>query len=249
MMRHLYKLGLLLLLIISFSLPSRAMKEMEANPFDHPQKIELQPIEEDIRAVLESEVGSDFEAKLTQHPFPLEVVADREVKYKIEDLNVNPQKTRFSASLVFEDYDVKPIRLAGSLTIMTKVPALTRVINPREKIEESDLEWITVPARRITKSSITEETQLIGAEPRNTPLKPGVLLRMTDLKRSRPVQKGQIVQVTLNHPKMSLDLKAKAMEDGDVGQIIKLNNLDSNKTLHAKVFEVGHAIIEINEIQ
>lgn len=247
-MKRFYKL-LLLLIFSGLSVFSWAQEPEVANPFDHPQKIEQQAIEEEIKTILENEVGSDFEARLTQHPFPLEVVADREVHYKMEDLHVNPQKTRFSASLVFEDYDVKPIKLGGSLTVMTKVPALTRVINPREKIGESDIEWITIPARRITKSSITEEEQLIGAEPRNTPLKPGVLLRMTALKRSRAVQKGQIVQVSLTHPKMSLDLKAKTLEDGDIGQIIKLNNLDSNKTFHAKVLEAGRAVIEINETQ
>lgn len=223
-------------------------KPKEPNPFDHPQTIERQEVEEALKGALEREdVGADFEAVLTQHPFPLEVVADRQVSYKIEDMSVNAQKTRFMASLVFEDYDVKPIKLGGSLTIMTKVPALTRVINPREKITEEDIEWIMLPARRITKSAMTDAAQLIGAEPRNAPLKPGVLLRITDLKRSHLIQKGQIVRVTLNHPKMLMDLKAKALEDGEIGQLIKLNNVESNRTLHAKVLEEGHAVVELDE--
>lgn len=58
------------------------------------------------------------------------------------------------------------------------------------------------------------------------------------------VKKGDSVRVMYISDGMTLSVKGRAMEDGRVGQTIRLTNVDSNRVLDARITGAGSALIQ-----
>lgn len=69
------------------------------------------------------------------------------------------------------------------------------------------------------------------------PLKKGSILTQQDLRPKLLVHAFKNVEVELNGEKIRLKTTAKAIESGRLGDIIKLTNLKTNKTIKAKVVD------------
>jgi flagella basal body P-ring formation protein FlgA len=55
------------------------------------------------------------------------------------------------------------------------------------------------------------------------------------------IRRGEIVNLSYDTPGMSLSMRARALEDGAVGQGIRLVNMSSNRTIDAVVTGPGAA--------
>ena len=68
------------------------------------------------------------------------------------------------------------------------------------------------------------------------PLKSGEILKPRDLKKSLLVKRGNLVQHALTHiPNMALSAQLEALEDGRIGDQIRLRNRESGKTVMGRV--------------
>ena len=213
------------------------------DPFDQIEMITTEQIETLLRQELETQISGEFQFKLNRHPFPLEVIAEEPVNTEIHDLEINSQKTRFTAKVIFKGFDAPPLALSGTIIPMTQVPALSCQLSPSETIQEQDIIWISVPSRSVNRSLITSPELLIGAQPRNSVLRADTPLRVNDIKRAKAIQRGALVTVGLSNGVMSIEMQAKALEEGDIGSIIKLINLTSNRVIQGHVKNVNYVEI------
>ena len=213
------------------------------DPFEQIEMISTEQIETLLRHELEGQISGEFDFKLSRHPFPLEVIAEEPVVIEIQDLDVNSQKTRFTAKVIFKGFDAPPLTLTGTITAMIQVPALNRQLSPTDTIQEQDIIWISVPSRNINRSLITSAELLIGAQPRNTVLRADTPLRINDIKRAKAVQRGALVTVTFTNGVMSIEMQAKALEEGDIGSVIKLSNITSNRVIQGRIKDVNYVEI------
>ncbi len=68
------------------------------------------------------------------------------------------------------------------------------------------------------------------------PLKSGEILKPRDLKKSLLVKRGNLVQHALNHiPNLALSAQLEALDDGRIGDQIRLRNPESGKTVMGRV--------------
>ena len=68
------------------------------------------------------------------------------------------------------------------------------------------------------------------------PLKSGEILKPRDLKKSLLVKRGNLVQHALTHiPNMALSAQLEALDDGRIGDQIRLRNRESGKTVMGRV--------------
>lgn len=68
------------------------------------------------------------------------------------------------------------------------------------------------------------------------PLKSGEILKPRDLKKSLLVKRGNLVQHALTHiPNMALSAQLEALDDGRIGDQIRLRNPESGKTVMGRV--------------
>jgi flagella basal body P-ring formation protein FlgA len=66
------------------------------------------------------------------------------------------------------------------------------------------------------------------------------------LKNTQLIQKDQEVTVTAQHNGLHIELRAIALENGELNQRIRLKNLSSGKTLQGKVVSADSVIVELN---
>lgn len=94
-------------------------------------------------------------------------------------------------------------------------------------------------ADKINKSHLLEATGLEGQELIRT-LRAGEAIRSTDMRAAIMVKKGELVQLTLGRPgEFQISVRLEAMQDGRLGDQIKLKNTESGRILGGVVTGKG----------
>ena len=166
---------------------------------------------------------------------------------KIQKLALDRASGRFAAAVVApaEGPALARTTVSGRIFALVEVPVPVRRIAPGDVIGKADLEWGLVRADRVTPNTLVDPEQLLGKSPRR-PLSPGDPIRNTEVERVILVKKGSMVTMMLQNPNLSLSVKARAMQDGAEGDLIRIMNTDSNRIIHAMVVDSGTAIVASN---
>ena len=162
----------------------------------------------------------------------------------LESLSLNRQRQRFSAVFTTEANapGARRFTLSGRYHPMIQVPVLARPMRPGEVIGQRDVAWTSVRQGRLDANAATELAQILGQTPRR-PLKAGRPIRMGQIQAPVLVAKGSLVTVTVRRPNMVLTAQGRAKEDGARGELIRIMNLNSKKTIEAVVSGPGRAAI------
>jgi flagella basal body P-ring formation protein FlgA len=194
-----------------------------------------------VRSAVESELTAkanadrldvDLDNKLLKVHLP----ADQPTTLKLESVTFDQVQGRFSAVLVAPAEGPEQTRTAisGRAAALVDVPVLTRRVKPGEIITASDIGYMEVRINRMGAELLRDTTDLIGQTPRrlineNTPV------RARDLQQPQVVTKGSLVTMVLQQKSMTLTAQGKALEAGTDGQVIRVVNTMSNRTVEAVV--------------
>ena len=80
--------------------------------------------------------------------------------------------------------------------------------------------------------SFTEFEEVIGKKAKFS-LGRGTILKARQLSIGYPVEKGKAVLLVADNKRVSISVNAVALEDGQIGDTIKVKNIASGRTLHA----------------
>jgi flagella basal body P-ring formation protein FlgA len=153
------------------------------------------------------------------------------------------QNNVFKCLITFPNFN-KSFAIQAIVKQLIKVPTLRRLILSNEKISEEDIQWEEVEIEKISASSVLLAEDLVGRSPVGQPLHPHEIIKKSALKRPKAVRKGDLVTLKLQTPYMVLiHRKTQAMEDGMLGDSIKVCNLDTKRIVVGIVKENG--IIEV----
>ncbi len=123
------------------------------------------------------------------------------------------------------------------------VPVLTRDIATGEVLSADDLTEATVTAT--LPSNTAESTdQLIGMAARK-PLRAGRPVSLSEVRRPILVAKGSLLTVRVSMPGIELSTTAKAIEQGAMGEVIRVMNLTSNRVVQAVISGAGEAVVPV----
>jgi flagella basal body P-ring formation protein FlgA len=114
------------------------------------------------------------------------------------------------------------------------VPVLARRLRPGEVIAAGDIAWTTLPASRVDAGIAIDPEELIGMGVRRV-LNPDQPVRAADLRAPVVVGRGSAVSMVLETPGLRVTARGRALEDGALGQAIRVVNVDSNRTVDAVV--------------
>ncbi|GHF29390.1 flagellar basal body P-ring biosynthesis protein FlgA [Kordiimonas sediminis] len=166
-----------------------------------------------------------------------------------EEFTLSPNKDRFTAILHVPTsagaYD--RITLTGALEQIRQIPVLASGIMPGHVISEADILWESFPIRRLTRNTVQSMDELIGMTLRR-PIRSGNMIRTTDVQRPELVKKGSAVQVILSQGSMQLSSVGKALESGGKGEMIRIMNLSSKKTIEARIIAADRVEIVTTNI-
>lgn len=155
---------------------------------------------------------------------------------RIEAAHLDDRSGRFQAVAVTPLGEGREARtdLSGIAEPELMVPVAVRPLAPGETIRKADLDWNPMPLRRVNRTMITDLSMLIGMEPVRM-LRQGQPLRLSDVRRPILVAKGALVTMTMRRGNMLLSATGKAMQDGSNGDIVRLQNIATGRTIEARV--------------
>ena len=162
----------------------------------------------------------------------------------VEDVYYNPNQSHFSADAVIGAGGPAPQRvsLSGRASLIVEMPVLTRRINPGEIISRADIGWIEFNANQLNGNLAASETDLINRSPRralavNTPV------YLYEVQSPKLIIRGQMVTMVLRTRNMTLTTQGKATQDGAAGDVIRIINTQSNRTVDGTVVSANEVTV------
>ncbi|MET1026776.1 MAG: flagellar basal body P-ring formation chaperone FlgA [Dongiaceae bacterium] len=181
-----------------------------------------------------------FDSGQLQFTLPTNV----EATIGVQGLNFDPTTNRFVAILVVPANGPTLIsqQVIGTAYVKTDVPVLKHLVSAGDTIQADDVEWISSRLDQLMPSTVTDSQQMIGRVAKR-PLRPGQMLRLSDLSNEAAVQKNSLITIMVQSNQMSLTMRGKAIEDGAIGQSIRVMNTTSHKQLVGVVKDAATVVI------
>ncbi len=130
------------------------------------------------------------------------------------------------------------LNVAGRYDVMMDVPVVKYRLNQEDVIRAGDIEWQKVPVARTRRDTITDETELVGMSPVRS-ISPGRPIRESEVSNPPVVSRYKPVQMSYQTGRIIIKAVGTALQDGAVGERIKVRNDDSGMELNAIVVERG----------
>jgi flagella basal body P-ring formation protein FlgA len=211
-----------------------------------------QAINADAIAVeLERELGDRLppgpvELALDNPGLRLFVPASAPTTLAIDGLTFDARSGRVAAyvSAPAADANAERIHVGGRVFRLIEIPVLTRSVAPGEQIAAGDVQTIAVRAERLNQNYVGSASDLVGKTPKRS-IRPGEAVRPSDVQLPIAIHKGELVTVLLQTRAIMLTAEATALEEGAIGQAIRVSNTRSKKMLDATVTGPGNVSLTL----
>ena len=163
---------------------------------------------------------------------------------EISSFNYDNQKDYFQASLVSPSLDnpVKKILVNGFVERLVAVPVLRNNLQRGNIIGESDIDMIEVPQKTLQHDIIMNKEDMIGLTPRRFAYAGKFILSGT-LEKPQLVERGEKVTIAFQEGPLLLTAKGQAMQSGAKGDLIRIKNINSSRTIDAVITGENQVIV------
>jgi flagella basal body P-ring formation protein FlgA len=153
----------------------------------------------------------------------------------------DPRSGRFDAA--FERQGSRAlIRYTGTYAETFEALVLTRPIATGDVVRGADVTITRRPKAEFQANIITTAEQAVGLAARRA-MRPGALLRQTDLAKPEVVARNDNVTITYQVPGITLTMRGKALDGGAQGDTISVLNVQSKRSIQATIAGPGHVIV------
>lgn len=160
---------------------------------------------------------------------------------EFDSFSLSENKDRFSAILSVPSGQDMPKKLSinGVIEEVRVIPVFSRSVMPGEIIKQADIAWINYPAKRLSSRSLLSSQQLVGMTVRR-PARTDKPINRNDVMAPIAVAKGEAVTMMVRAGALVLTAAGKALENGGIGDTIRVLNSTSRQTIDAKIIRAGH---------
>ena len=168
-------------------------------------------------------------------------------KLVLADLKFDKSNKRFNAVLRLPA-DLKKNKTNGTIEVRGKyqniieIPTLGRRLLKGDLIKQEDLEWVEIPENKLRDGTVREKGKLIGKILKRR-LSVGRPIKERDVSMPRIIDKGNLVEMIYKSGNIELKTNGRALENGAVGDVIRLRNESSGKIINAEVQPSGVVIV------
>lgn len=162
----------------------------------------------------------------------------------VSDVYFNANQGRFSAEAVIGagSQTAQRVTLSGRATLIVEMPVLTRRISPGEVITRSDIGWVEFTSGQLSGNLAANENDLINHSPRHS-LGVNTPIYLYEVQVPKLVSRGQMVTIVLRTSNMVLITEGRATQDGGAGELIRVVNTQSNRTVDATVVAANEVTV------
>jgi len=213
------------------SLRTRAVVERASQEVRHEEIVDALTSE-----LRDQGLKGDFEVDFGGRPQRLFVAADRPSTVGIETLRHDIRTGRFVATLVVpaNDPEAQRIRLTGRINQLVSVPVLSKRMLRGSVIHKQNLDWIKVRRSSTSAQTVMDADQLIGMAAKRL-MTADLPIRFSQIRKPLLVTRGGLVNIRFQVPFMSLSAQGQALDEGSMGEVVRVVNSRSKKTIEARV--------------
>jgi flagella basal body P-ring formation protein FlgA len=162
-----------------------------------------------------------------------------------EDLAI----TRMSADARTGRFDIafempgttRRLRVTGTAVETAEIATLARPVARGDVVRASDVVMERRPKNELSNDAVIAE-HAVGLAVKRA-MRAGQPLRNADLMRPEVVQRNETVTIVYEVPGIVLTMRGKALESGAAGDLINVQNVQSNRTVQATVSGPGRVTI------
>ncbi len=136
------------------------------------------------------------------------------------------------------------MRINGHAAQALETPVLARPVTRGAVLTLDDLVWVDLPARETPADAVTDPADIIGMAARRS-LRSGQPLRSFDLVRPAAIHRGESVMLVYQTGALRLTARGRALADAAEGEVARVVNTDSNRTIEAVV--IGPGLVSVSQ--
>jgi len=210
------------------------------------QTLDLSVLETELREALSLEgVSPSATVEITNTQSLSQLIPGNEPpSIAVKDLVLDNRTQRFTAVAEAPAGSPTSVRMkvTGRIIATTRLPVLIRAMNRGESIGQQDLIWAEVRDDNLRQDLVIDPKQLIGMEPRLL-LKANTPIRLADLQRPVAVSRNGLVTLLLQTPYMTLTAQGKALDEGGVGDTVRVANLQTKQVVEGRIQATGTVVV------
>jgi flagellar basal body P-ring formation protein FlgA len=147
----------------------------------------------------------------------------------------------FAARLVLADGSRHGVRGQAVVTVPALVPV--RRLAPGETITDADLVSADIPLASLPGAALRLSADLVGKEVQRVLLADRPVAA-TSVREPRAIRRGEQVLIAFSGAGIALTAPGRALQDGVLGEEIRVVNLASNRTITATAAGSGRVTVE-----
>lgn len=155
---------------------------------------------------------------------------------EIENISLRRDNNTFSATLAVPSKSnrLQTVKVGGSISRLVDVPVLRDTLAAGTIIGQRDINIAEIREKDINPGTVLKAEDLIGTTPKRM-IPAGKPIKALDIEQPLIVERGDLVTMIYREGTLLLTAKGKAMENGAKGDVIRVTNPNSNKTIEAEV--------------
>ncbi len=187
-------------------------------------------------ALYDNNVYGDYELSIPAQYHKIILPHEQPASMVITRFDTNNANDTFEATIAAPSAEnpIQHFKIKGHLNAVISVPVLSNNLQSGNIITAKDIKHVKIKERSFTKDTILDPQALVGMTARRVILA-GRPIKQSEMIAPRIVERGEIITLSLNVGTMALTTQVKALQDGAKGDVIRVVNTNSNKTLQAMV--------------
>jgi len=199
--------------------------------------IERDQLEHALRAELASQgINGLYKMLIADDMAQIVLPRDQQPSIEVSSLKLDRTQERFEATLAApsKDNPVHTFFISGAIEHQVEIPVLRGALRHGTIIGKRDIEIITMPERHVQPDMILSENELIGKTPRRM-IYAGKPVQSNDIEQPQIVGRGEVVTMIFKNGPLTLTAQGRALENGAKGDIVRVVNTASKRTIEGTV--------------
>ncbi|MCF8496358.1 MAG: flagellar basal body P-ring formation chaperone FlgA [Alphaproteobacteria bacterium] len=199
--------------------------------------VNREEIEEALKDALEKKgVSGPVVFEIPEEQSRMALPADQPGSVEIGNFSIDPARGRFEAVLLAPSASapLQRLNVSGSYERLIEVPVLKESLIRGTIIGQRDIQMVEMRERDLKTGVLRNAEDVVGTAAGRT-LTAGLPVRSADIEAPRIVKRGDFVTMIFSSGPLSMTVQGKALEHGVKGDVIRVTNTASNKTIEAIV--------------
>lgn len=178
-------------------------------------------------------IGGTFDIKFSTATKPvITLPGKQDQSAEIKTINFDPQKDSFSVTIAAPSVHnaITEKTINGTVQRVVSIPVLKNTLRAGDIIGARDLVWVDLYNNDLQHSFVLKEESLIGMTPRRM-ITAGKPIRDKEIERPTRVSRGDFVTLVYQSGPIHLTAKGKALQNGADGDLVRIVNINSNRSL------------------